>query len=433
MIGSGTARVLRAVRGQTGARIVLTSWGSYGDVFPYLGLALALKARGHQPVLATSPYYRTLVESQGIGFSPVRPDIDPNDFALIRRLMDPIRGTQVILRELLAPTVRDAYRDLDEAVRDAALLVTHPVTFAGPLIAEKRELPWVSSVLAPLSFFSAHDLPVFPPLPQAVHLGRLGTPVSRAFIGFAKMVTRPWMAPVRALRKELGLPERGDPLYEGQFSPRLTLALFSRLLADPQPDWPSSTHVTGFVFYNGPAGMPAQLEEFLANGDAPVVFTLGSSAVGAAGGFYHESARTAARLGVRAVLLVGRDPAARPPGPLPAGVIALESAPHQELFPRAAAIVHQGGIGTTGQALRSGRPMLVVPHAHDQPDNAFRVKRLGVARVLYPGKYIESRVAAHLRALLDDARLAERAAVVGRTVRSEQGTEQAAEALERAL
>jgi UDP:flavonoid glycosyltransferase YjiC (YdhE family) len=412
---------------------VLTSWGSYGDVFPYLGLALALKARGHAPVLATSSYYRSLIDSQGLEFSPVRPDIDPNDFGLIRRLMDPLRGTQVILRELLAPAVRDAYRDLEEAVRGADLLVTHPVTFAGPLVAQRRGLRWVSTVLAPMSFFSAHDLPVIPPMPQTVHLRRLGAPVARGLIRLAKAVTRPWMAPVRALRRELGLPERGDPLYEGQFSPHLTLALFSRVLADPQPDWPPNTHVTGFVLYNGPARMPVPLDEFLAAGDAPVVFTLGSSAVGAAGGFYRESAKAAARLGLRAVLLVGRDPSVRPPEPLPPGVIAVDAAPHQDLFPRAAAIVHQGGIGTTGQALRSGRPMLVVPHAHDQPDNAFRVKRLGVARVLYPGKYVESRVAAQLRALLDDPRLAERASETGRTVRSEHGTEQAAETLERAL
>ena len=133
--------------------------------------------------------------------------------------------------------------------------------------------------------------------------------------------------------------------------------------------------------------MPDELLTFLDRGDPPIVFTLGSSAVGAAGDFYRESVAAAASLGARAVLLVGHDPANHPRDPLPRGVIAIESAPHQELFPRAAAIVHQGGVGTTGQAMRSGRPMLVVPHAHDQPDNAFRVTRLGAARVLRPGRY----------------------------------------------
>ena len=77
-----------------------------------------------------------------------------------------------------------------------------------------------------------------------------------------------------------------------------------------------------------------------------------------------------------------------------------EYAPHAALFPRAAAVVHHGGIGTTAAALRAGRPMLVVPHAHDQPDNAFRAEKLGVARVLDARRYRADRAADHLRALL---------------------------------
>ena len=105
----------------------------------------------------------------------------------------------------------------------------------------------------------------------------------------------------RCLRAELGLPRGGHPLVEGQFSPHGTLALFSRVLAEPQRDWPPNVTVTGCVFYNGPeTALDPKLEEFLAAGDPPVVFTLGTSAVGAAGRFYHESAAAAERLGVRA-------------------------------------------------------------------------------------------------------------------------------------
>ena len=141
-------------------------------------------------------------------------------------------------------------------------------------------------------------------------------------------------------------------------SPELVLATFSSVMAAPQPDWPPQTVQTGFPFYEGEsgnAGLDPALSAFLDAGDPPLVFTLGSSAVMDAGGFYAESAEAARHLGRRALLLVGRDPRNRP-AKLPAGVVAFEYAPYSQVFPRAAAIIHQGGIGTTAQALRAGRP-----------------------------------------------------------------------------
>ena len=161
-----------------------------------------------------------------------------------------------------------------------------------------------------------------------------------------------------------------------------TLALFSPLLARPQPDWPPNTQVTGFVFYETSHELPPDIEAFLDAGDPPVVFTLGTSAVGAAGDFYDESARAAETLGCRAILLTGTDSRNLPPRKLPSSIMTAGYVPHGAVFPRAAATVHHGGIGTTAQALRAGRPMLVVPHAHDQFDNAFRVQKLGVARTV---------------------------------------------------
>jgi rhamnosyltransferase subunit B len=116
--------------------------------------------------------------------------------------------------------------------------------------------------------------------------------------------------------------------------------------------------------------------------------------------------------------------------PLPAGVLAVPYAPHGALFPRALAIIHHGGIGTTGQALRAGRPMLVVPYAFDQVDNAWRVRKLGVARTLLPKRYVATRVVAQVRALVEDPHYAQRAAEVGGVVRAEDGLQRACDALE---
>jgi UDP:flavonoid glycosyltransferase YjiC (YdhE family) len=167
--------------------------------------------------------------------------------------------------------------------------------------------------------------------------------------------------------------------------------------------------------------MPPELERFLEAGDAPIVFTLGSAAVGTADDFFRESAAAARSLGRRAVLLVGRNPCNHPVGELPPGVIAVPYMPHAAVFPRASVIVHQGGIGTTGEAMRAGRPMLVVPYSHDQPDHAARLTRLGVARRVPRERYNAAVAAREIRGLLEDARYAERAAEIGSRVRAETG------------
>jgi UDP:flavonoid glycosyltransferase YjiC (YdhE family) len=360
------------------ARIVITTFGSYGDVFPYIGLALGLKARGHQPRLAMPALYRELIEREGLDVHPIRPALDPNDRGLAVRIMDPVRGSDAIFSELLIPNLQETYDDVMSATADADLILTHPASLAGPIVAAKRQLRWASSVLAPLSFFSASDPMVPPPAPW-VHAVTSRFPLlSRGFMALTERMTRKWAAPVQAFRVALGLPPGGNPVTHGQHSPQLVLALFSRVLASPQPDWPAQTRVAGPVLYNGtnPDVLEPKLAAFLDEGPPPVVFTLGTSAVFAAGSFYDVSAKAVARLGRRAILLVGRQADNRPLD-LGRDIMAVEFAPHRAIFARGAVIVHQGGAGTLHQALASGRPMLVVPHAHDQPDNALERRGSG--------------------------------------------------------
>jgi UDP:flavonoid glycosyltransferase YjiC (YdhE family) len=423
-------------------RVVLTTIGSFGDLNPYIGLGLALKRRGHRPVLAVAHAYRPYVEDAGLECRPVGPHGDPWDRGLVDRIMHPLRGAEFLVRDLLMPTLREAYDDLFAATSDADAIVSHPLTFTAPLVAEKRGLPWAASVLFPMSFFSLDDPPqvVANPLIAAIH--RQWPRVMRWGIPLGKVVTRSWGDPVQAMRRSLGLPRGGHPLYEGQFSPHLNLALFSRVLAEPQPDWPASTVVTGAVAYDAVHGaLPDALAAFLDNGPPPVVFTLGSAAVShrRAPKFYEVSAAAATALGLRAVLLVGkrlpdrsgevRSADNRPATPS-RDVFVAEWAPHSELFPRAAAIVHQGGAGTLHSALVSGRPMIVVPFAHDQPDNAARLERLGVARTIYPQQYKSRRVRAVLQSLLGDEDAKAAAAAIGEKVRAERGGDNAVDALE---
>src|SRR5262249_48957037 len=160
-----------------------------------------------------------------------------------------------------------------------------------------------------------------------------------------------WAEPLYALRRELGLPTDRHPFFEGAHSQQLALALFSRVMGEPQPDWPSNTVVTGFPFFDRhheQQPLAAAVERFLEQGRAPVVFTLGASGGGAAGDFNGESLAAVERLGVRALFLTGPHAQGLPPQ-LPAGVAAVPYAAYSEVFPRAAVVVHQGGIGTTAQ------------------------------------------------------------------------------------
>jgi len=416
------------------ARIVLTSFGSYGDVNPFLGLAAELRARGHDPLLALPPAYRSAVEREGLGFHSVRPDVDIHDRAFAARIMDPARGADVTFGEVLIPSLEQTAADVHDAARDADLLVTHPTSLTAPTVAQERGIPWISTVLAPMSFFSVFDPIVPAPAPWMHALTSRSTLASRAFRWQTERITRKWSEPVQAFRVARGLPPGNNPILDGQHSPYRVLGLFSRLLGPPQPDWPGGTRVTGAILHNGPGRdtLGADLEGFIDAGDPPLVFTLGTSAVAAAGSFYEVSAEAARRLGRRAVLLAGRHEENRQ-GAMGGAVFVTDFARHAALFPRAAAIIHQGGAGTLHQALHSGRPMLVVPHAHDQPDNAYRARRLGVARTLAPHRYRVARLTRDLRFLLEDPSYARRAEEVADIVRGEPGVQGAADAVEEVL
>jgi len=420
-------------------RIVLSTFGTFGDVNPLIALALELKRRGHSPVLAVPEMFRRKIEPLGIAFAAVRPDQDPNDKALVAMIYDIKKGTERGLREFLFPVLRQSYDDLLAAVESgggADLLLTGELAYSGPIVAEKTGIPWASYVLAPFSFFSGYDPPVLPPYPTLAKVQSTVPGMGHIVSRFARLVTRRWPEPVYALRRELGLGRGKDPIFDAKHSERLALALFSKVLADPQPDWPASTVTAGFAFYDGDAGkndLAPELERFLAAGPAPLVFTLGSAAVLDAGDFYEQSARAAEILGERAVLLVGDDDRNLPKHQVPESICVVRYAPYSKLFPRASAVIHQGGVGTTAQALRAGVPMLVMPYSHDQPDNARRVRRLGVAKVIQRKDYQGDLAARKIRELLQDTSYRERAREVATIVAGEDGVRTACDALEKLL
>lgn len=406
--------------------IVIATIGSLGDLNPCLALGEELRIRGHRVTIATTPYYRKRVEGCGLSFPAMRPDWDPTDAKMIASCEDLKRGLEVLYREMLLPGLRDTYEDLIAATTNADLLITGELVYASPLVAEKRGLPWVSLILSPWSFFSCIDPPFTPNLPALIHVRKAGHGPYKAALSLGKLTTRHWSNPVRQLRRKEGLPWRAsDPVFKDKFSQYLVLAMFSQWFAPKQRDWPAQTLQPGFLHGSKPrdAELTVWLDDFLSDGDPPLVFTQGSTAVHNPKDFYEVSARVAKRLGRRALLVGGNVSEEQ------SGIFAVPYVPYSYVFPKAAVTIHQGGSGTTGDALRAGRPMLVVPYGWDQPDNAMRIERLGTGLHLPRKKYTMDAAMGAIRRLLDEPRFSVVSAEIGSRIRDEDAVDSACDAI----
>ncbi len=425
-------------------RIVLTSVGSFGDLHPFIATGLALRARGVEAVIAASDEYRTKVEAEGLVFHAVRPslqrvlaDTGLDAAGIVSEVAR--SSTLFLVDKTIVPYLEQSFQDLTEAMRGADLVVASSFSIVARLAIARLGLPSVSLLLSPCVFFSARQPPHLIEAPWLPSLGRALGPWTVKLvmdIGRAQLGRR--TRRIGALRRRLGLaPLRGDEVMDAPLQADWIAAMYSPFLGPLPPDAPANAEITGFSFYDseggGAPGLPPPLAEFLDAGSAPLVFTLGSWNVHAAGGFYERAAETAKQLGRRAVLLVGRDAEARLAGLASTDVFIAGYAPHSLVFPRAAAVIHHGGIGTVGQALRAGRPQLVCPLLGDQLDNAERLVRLGVARRLDYRRFTASRAAAALAGLLDDAAVADRAAGIGAQVTREDGGAVVADRIERML
>jgi rhamnosyltransferase subunit B len=361
-------------------KIVLATFGSYGDLNPYLAIGIALSRLGADVVIASSAVYRTAVERHGLTFASLRPEINEGDSEIFKKVLDPWRGAEYLTRRLLMPVVEETCEDLNRACQGADLLISHVLVYAGRVVAEHRRIPWMMVILQPMAFFSAYEMPIIPPVKFLKYARFLGPAFCARLIDLLFRTNTSWSDPVRELRSKLGLEPGPNPIREGLFSPDGVLAMFPETFAPAQPDWPKSTIRCGFPFLDEDfSGSPMgnELRKFLAKGEAPVVFTLGSAAVRVAPWLIEAAAVTAREGAFRAVILAGPATAEIAKRHVSADTMIVASAPYHELFPEGRMIVHSGGIGTTAQALRSGRPQVIVPFAFDQFDNAERVVRLG--------------------------------------------------------
>ncbi len=411
---------------------ILIPVGSHGDVHPFLGLGQALRDRGHRVTVVTSVYFEPLVRRAGLDCVPIGTADD-----YLRALDDPdlwhpTRGFRVAARGAMIPGLKLIDSVLTErVVPGETVVVAAAMALAARCFQDRDGLPVVSVVLQPSLFRSLHRMPALGGLKLPTATPRA---LKRLFWWFSDWsMIDPELEPgLNAYRAGLGLPGVRHPMDSWWLSPTRILGMFPDWFAAPQPDWPPQLRLFGFPLFDerGATPMPRGLAEFLDAGDPPIVATPGS-AMKHGHAFFEAVAGACAALGRRGILLT-RYPD-QLPATLPLGVAHFDYAPFSQLLPRAAALVHHGGIGTTAQGLAAGIPQVVMPLAHDQFDNAALLADLGVGRELRPKRFRAPALAALLGPLLDDPAVAARARELAARCRPDEALDAACRWIEAAL
>jgi len=404
---------------------ILTPVGSQGDVNPFIVVGRELRRRGHRVTIVAPEVFSGVASNAGLGFAS---DGTVEEYERITNdpdLWHPRRGLAVALGAVTSQMQR-AYGVVERVYEPGeSILIGHPLSVFTRVFEEMHRAPAVTVHLAPGIFRSDFGQPA---MPSGDDISAWPAWIKQAlWWAVDRFVIDPRVAPaLNAWRAELGLPPVSRVFKSWIHSPQRVIGLFPDWFGPPQPDWPRELRLAGFVLSDescAPGGLPLGtsagssgagsravgsppasrrdgLEEFLATGDPPVVFTPGSANRQAAA-FFRTAVDATALLGRRALLVTGYPE--HVPAPLPAHAHHAGYAPFATLFPRAAAVVHHGGIGTVAQALAAGAPQLLMPMGFDQPDNALRTKRLGVGEAIYPQKFTAERVAAALGRLLASA------------------------------
>jgi len=419
-------------------KIVLVTCGTLGDLHPYLTVAEALQSRGHSVILATSELYRNLVTSRGIEFQAVPPDLKEfySSPILQKLALRPFRGTEFIIRKIILPEIAEGYKRLLEISRGADLIVGHFLAYEVPLVAETLGLPWLQVYLHPMNILSIYDPPTILNSSLSSTMQRLSPQFYKGGYRFIEAITDAWMKPVKLLREQLGLAcIQNNPLVNSA-SPFGTMCWFPKALARPQPDWHNGIEVTGYPFsgieVSSQFSLDPEIDGFLRDKN-PIIFTLGSTAVLQPKSFFEVSAKISRELKLDALLIGASHSDSSGPDFSGSNIRTTAYLPYEYAFPKARLVVHHGGMGSIAQSLKAAKRMIIVPFAWDQPDNAERVRRLGIASVIRLPSYTVRHVSKILDNTLKDNKGELKAKELAEDLLLENGTANACRFIERYL
>jgi UDP:flavonoid glycosyltransferase YjiC (YdhE family) len=419
-------------------RIGIQTWGTEGDIRPFIGLAAGLSTAGHQVTLAVTEITNQQFGSFGerFGFS-VRHvghiDWEESRFqdlaSQVFQVRNPIKRGDIIFSNFFNPVIEDLLEAAETLCAENDLLIAHFFAYPSKIAAQKQGCPWVTVLTTPL-------IPsrYVPPL-GAPQLTQWINPLAWKFFDF--ILNKSMKPSIDQLYLREGIQPEQSVLYNIWRSPLLNLVSVSPALFPPPADWTDRYHLCGFLNIpeqGEPCHMSDGLKQFLEAGDPPVYVTFGSMIA------TDPNPQEITKLLVEAVRRAGCRAIIQsrweniPEIPLGPHIHPVTRAPHQHVFPHCAAVVHHGGAGTTQSATAAGCPSIVVEHASDQPLWGSVLQRAGIApRMLHRRSATPRKLAQAIRTALQDSAMNRKAKRISKKMNQENGVKRAVALIHRAI
>lgn len=384
------------------SHIALIPFGSAGDVLPFLWLGRMLKERGHRVTMIVSCVFGETAKSAGIEVIPLGQPEDFDRFISDPRVWQLYHGTKMVFEFAGESTATffDTIHQRHGTADQFDLLLAPCTVFGARLAREKLGIPLINVHLQPAVMISAHETPLL--FPGMAPFRKLPLWLKRWIIQLPNPADRFSAPAVKVQCAKHNVPPPKSLWWEWAHSPDGVLCLFPEWFAPPQPDWPQPALQWDFPLEDLSTERPlsGDLTTFLTSGEKPIVFTPGSANIQARR-FFEVALQAVTQLGQRAVF-VTRKLDQLPPN-LPSSILPVEYVPFSTLLTQASAFVHHGGIGTLSQGIAAGIPQLIMAMAHDQPDNAYRLQKLGIGLTLSPRTFTVENVIEALDQLLSNS------------------------------
>lgn len=414
-------------------RISIQTWGSDGDIRPFIALAGGLRTAGHEVTIAVTSVdnkdYGRLCEALNVKYIkvPEQTDFDPTELVQKVKGKRNIDFLKFVMQELYYPYQDQMYHTALSLCRENDVMISHFLAHPMKAAALKTNTPLVTVILYPGFVPTALAAP--PGLPNFGRwLNQLGWKLVRSVLDIAlkKDIQRFWT--------DKALPPFKHILPDAWQSETLNLLGVSSILCPQQPDWGAKFRVCGFFAIPDeaePWTMPVQLRDFLNEGEPPVYLTLGTAQSLEPDKNTQLLIAAAQKAGCRALVQTCSENYPANSWDETNRIYFIARTPHHQIFPHCAAVVHHGGSGTTHSAARCGCPSIVVPFTDEQYFWGMTLHRLGIAgKPIWYTHATHEKLAKRIQSILESPHVIQRASLIGKQIRQEDGVSQAVELIE---